>query len=74
MIFLLETIDVNNEFLNDTESDMKESNSDSKDGDSEDENVAEMDDEALVVAPKDFLYERNQFLTNLIIIVHIFFF
>ena len=49
MMSLLETIDVNNEFL-DIESYMKASNSHSKDGDSEDENVAEMDDEPLVVA------------------------
>ena len=31
-----------------------------------------MDDEALVVAPEDFIYECNQFSTNLIIIVYIF--
>ena len=52
MMSLLETIDVNNEFLNDTESNREASNGDSTDDDSEDENVAEMDDEALVVAPK----------------------
>ena len=35
------------EFLDDIESDRKASNGDSTDDDSEDENVAEMDDEAL---------------------------
>ena len=39
--------DVNKEFLGDIESDRGASNGDSTDDDSEDENVAEMDDEAL---------------------------
>ena len=43
----LETKDVNKEFLDDIESDWEASNGDSTDNDSEDENVAEMDDEAL---------------------------
>ena len=43
----LETKDVNKEFLDDIESDREASNGDSTDDDSEDENVAEMDDEAL---------------------------
>ena len=43
----LETKDVNKEFLDDIESDREASNGDSTDNDSEDENVAEMDDEAL---------------------------
>ena len=64
----LETKYVNKEFLDDIESDREASNSDSTDDDSEDENVAEMDDEAL----KIFLNESNQFWTNLIIIVYIF--
>ena len=42
----LETKDVNKEFLDDIESDREASNGDSTDDDSEDENVAEMDDEA----------------------------
>ena len=43
----LETKDVNKEFLDDIDSDREASNGDSTDDDSEDENVAEMDDEAL---------------------------
>ena len=43
----LETKDVNKEFLDDIESDREASNGDSTDDNSEDENVAEMDDEAL---------------------------
>ena len=42
-----ETKYLNNEFLDDIESDRKASNGDSTDDDSENENVAEMDDEAL---------------------------
>ena len=43
----LETKDVNKEFLDDIESEREASNGDSTDDGSEDENVAEMDDEAL---------------------------
>ena len=70
----LETKDVNKEFLDDIESDREASNGDSTDNDSEDENVAEMDNEALYSSSswRFFLYERNQFWTNLIIIVYIF--
>ena len=46
-LYPLETKDVNKEFLDEIESDREASNGDSTDDDSEDENVAEMDDEAL---------------------------
>ena len=48
MMSLLETIDVSNEFLDDTESDREASNGDSTEDDSRYENVAEMDDKSLV--------------------------
>ena len=62
----LETKDVNKEFLDDIESDREASNGHSTDDDSEDENVAEMDDEALyiVVAPEDFFIWKESILNK----------
>ena len=45
----------------------------STDDDSGDENVAEMDDEVLVVAPKDFFYMKGINSEETLVLLYIYF-